>query len=490
MEILKMGSIELELNAIDYLNNLNQEELNAIATGPQDLFFEYMQFMNNEFERHGMNQKIDVTDKWNWKPGTYDKIKHLLYRKLDMHKKSKSIDNLIDRTRDRNNYLSYVANQARQMERERYSLKRLGVSKNVDIDVFQAKCNEFVEDINIQCESVNMMSKGNVILKPYIELDLDTATNTFYLEITMNNMSLSVFSGEKEIHKSPVDTIHIIAKTSFRHLLNKHRNSQIVFKGTYKGDGFFPYISTRTFAYDGQYSTVCFDRYNDEIVGALKRNDYNSMAMLLMQWAQYYSTKYTNPYNQPYLLHIGMPENVSDEYYNQFDKSAVMGSCSNTMNIMTTKRKMNKLDALYYKLAKCEEINCKLLTECSSYYENSRDMTLYEDMFDIAEGVLGILLEYFEDANLTMDDKSYAMENICGIWIPYEDKDLEEYNDEFNQEMILYISRTINTQTNRYLYDYLVRNGLFEAIPPKKESRNIEEMKTIMRHWASDQEGA
>ena len=102
MEIITMGDKKLEVNDLDYLSNLNQDELNSIATGPQDAFFESVNIINNQFKYMGINHQIDVTNKWNWKPGTYDKIKELLYRKLEMHKKSKSVEHLIQRTRHSN----------------------------------------------------------------------------------------------------------------------------------------------------------------------------------------------------------------------------------------------------------------------------------------------------------------------------------------------------------------------------------------------------
>jgi hypothetical protein len=414
-----------------------------------------------------------------------------------MHKKSKSVDNLIDRTRDRNNYLTYISNQARQMERERYNLKRLGISRNVDTEVFQSKCNEFVENIQKQCELVDTMTEGNIVIKPYILLEESNVR--FYIDMILSNMVMSIFAGDKEIHKSPVNPIHIIASVSFRHLLNKQR-CQVNFQGTYTGEGHFPYISSRRYNnYDNHtsFSAVCLDNYTDEVHNAFKRSDYTSMAMLLMQWSQYYSTKYSNPYNQPYMLHVGMPSDVSDEYYSQFDRYAVADSCSHNLNRQMNNMRLQPLDKLYYKKSRCEEINCQLESICNGSQINLSQIKLYEENFDIAEGIAGIIFEHCKGEEATHHEMSKVAERICGFWISTEeygtnnDLSVEEYNNSFYQHMIKYISESINTDGNTYLYDWLVNVGILEKVEVKeKEVKSTEEMEAIMKHWAIDQEGA
>ena len=41
------GRTNVQVNDLDYLNNLSQDELNRIATGPQDEFLSYMSRINN-----------------------------------------------------------------------------------------------------------------------------------------------------------------------------------------------------------------------------------------------------------------------------------------------------------------------------------------------------------------------------------------------------------------------------------------------------------
>ena len=122
---------------------------------------------------------------------------------------------------------------------------------------------------------------------------------------------------------------------------------------------------------------------------------------------------------------------------------------------------------------------------------------MYEEHFDIAEGITGVIFEHCKGEDASNHEMSKVAERICGFWIPSEEygtlTDLsdEEYNYSFYQHMIKYISQSINTDANSYLYDWLVNVGLLEKVETEeKEVKNTEEMEAIMKHWAIDQEGA
>ena len=121
------GNQHIQSHKLEKLSNLTQEEANGLATGPQDLFFDKLDNLNSELSHYGLDT-VDVTDKWNWKAGSYDKVKEYIYTKLDLHKKARNMDNLLTRTRDKMNYMGYMERQVRNMEQERMNLKYLGVS--------------------------------------------------------------------------------------------------------------------------------------------------------------------------------------------------------------------------------------------------------------------------------------------------------------------------------------------------------------------------
>jgi hypothetical protein len=494
------GTTEIQVNSLDYLNNLSQEELNTIAVGPQDRFFEKLEFMNQQFERNGMNHIIDVTNKWNWKPGSYDKMKELIYKKLEIAKKCQSMDKLFNRTMERNNYLSFISRQAREMELERANLKRLGVSKDVDINVFQTKCIEFVEIIQKQCELVDIMTEGNIKLTPYIHLTPQERNPFYYLDVVIKNMTLSVFNGEKEIQKFPLDPIHIIINMSFRNLLNNrglsNGSANLNFRGKYLSDYSFPYIQNRTrYSSDGIYSVVCLDQYNDDVSKALSNNDYQSFAMLLMQWCQYYNTTFSHPYNYPHLLHYGMPDNMSKEYYNHFDHSNIKDACSSTLERMSNKENITKyhLDVLTFENEKCNQINCQFINDCRHNIRVNNSLNNWEKYHDWAEGITGIILEYVEDCEFSIHSKNLIIEKICGSWIDTNHEDeIENYNILFVQHLIRYICDSINKSNFSYVRDWLIERDFYiETDVEKEDSKRMSEesIKEAMKHWAS-QEGA
>ena len=77
------GRIDIEAYDINKLADLSQEEANNLACGPQDIFFNYLENVNNELNAYGI-ESIEVTDNWNWKAGSYDKIKDYLYKNFSL----------------------------------------------------------------------------------------------------------------------------------------------------------------------------------------------------------------------------------------------------------------------------------------------------------------------------------------------------------------------------------------------------------------------
>ena len=101
------GRRTVDVNGLSTLTNLTQEQLNTLATGRQENFLNMLDNVNSELQFEGA-EPIDVTPAWNWRPGTYDKFKHYLNRKLDLHKRSNGLDYLINRTYERLQYMTYI----------------------------------------------------------------------------------------------------------------------------------------------------------------------------------------------------------------------------------------------------------------------------------------------------------------------------------------------------------------------------------------------
>ena len=190
------GTRNIEVDNIDVLSNLSQDVANNIAIGPQEDFLIMLKRINEQLFFNNIGN-IGITKKWNWKPGSYDKMKELISKKLDLHKKSNGMDNLLYRTYDRVNYLSHIKSQALEMERQRYKLKDLGVSPDVDLNVFKEQCNEFVNSMLSQSETITKMFNNKVELNTFIKIDEENNYKAdLYIDMHLFDLTLNVFQGK------------------------------------------------------------------------------------------------------------------------------------------------------------------------------------------------------------------------------------------------------------------------------------------------------
>ena len=419
------GIVGVNVSDIDCLNDMSQDMANSIATGPQDNFFTSLDSFNQELTYHGI-EAIDVTNKWNWKPGTSKKIIEYQMQRLQLKKTHGGITKQLDRTRDRANYMTYIRNQASRLEELKYELKQAGVTKDVDIPAFQQQATDLVRIIIDQCSLVKDLTEGKVIMNPYMSTDFSSRNTPFYLDVKLTGLTLSIYNGDKEIQEIPLDDIHLVFSYSFRHYINNFLTGwrtlgcygDLELQNTYR----FPYIAAPTRArgnYNGelQYGTVCLDRFNQDIKKAFLSKDYIQMSMHLMNWAQYYSTTHSNPYNNLSLLHLGIPNSYSSEYRAVI--SHVEDSCST--RIRTTYPWIEGNDVLEYSkqiISPCMEIECQLMESCNQFKRHANRVLDIDDLSDRycqIESLIGITLDgLFSNDEWTRSDWNQVLEN-CGL---------------------------------------------------------------------------
>jgi hypothetical protein len=116
------------------------------------------------------------------------------------------------------------------------------------------------------------------------------------------------------------------------------------------------------------YSTVCLDKYTDEINKSFFSLNWVDMVMSLMSWAQYYNTSYSNPYNTLNLLNLGMPKDYSKEYLSLAGKRP---DCERTMtNLHHTNykpKKVYEVEGLISMNNHCNKIGCQWRDRCETY---------------------------------------------------------------------------------------------------------------------------
>ena len=309
------GYKEIQVYDFNHLKVLSQEETNCIVVGPQETFFSKLEQINQELS-YAKVEGIDVTKKWNWRPGHYDRMRNYLTNRLDINKKSKNMAYLVDRTISRNNYLNYIARQVRAMERERDELRRLSIPFDVNLDEFKEQCIVYTDEVYRQCEIANDLSKGNVIIEPF--LHIDGRTVKIILDIMLTGLEMGIYSGDNSTAKIPLNDIHIIGQADLRWLLSGSR-TQIGFKGKYFSDDItyaFPYIGLERFA-DNAYGTVCLDKYIDDVYLSFTLvlfiiNNYNNYTIKIKLWRYkmskdaYYFPHDSNARNDQRLIKIRM----------------------------------------------------------------------------------------------------------------------------------------------------------------------------------------
>lgn len=513
------GHQDIEVNNIEKLKDLNQDEANNLSSGPQDLFFNKLQYINSELRRKEI-PTIDVTGLWNWKPGSYDRVKHFIHKHLYLNKKTNGMENLVKRTRERANYLGYVERQFREMEFERANLKRMGVGRDVDVDAFKEVAVDFANNLQDSCDKVYNATGGKVKIKLYIDEVTDRQPQLYY-DVELNGLEMQIFQdGNTPIQTIPLNTINIIVNTSLRHQIAGKRAPHINFQGLYgtTEDMYcvkFPYISE----YGGsRYGTVCFDKHTDDIITAIRKNDLLSFGFLLMQWAQYYNTNYANPYNQPHLLHLGAPKDYSDEYIATQSKEGIISNLnrviSRQFNMLSENKDSNlDYDSVYDRLnwmaKEYDRIDCRWNDDNSVYIlRKGMFNALNEEIWFQYEAIIGEVLNVCESTY----EKHKSIDELAGIikGITGNDSSFWKMIDEYGQEVEGELEYTVISDLSRYFlkkvhynkkeicgyaYDFLVNFGvlsdLSEEMKDNTEDKisDSEKMMNLMKNWASSSEG-
>ena len=497
------GYQNCEVEKASELASLNQEQINILASGPQDSFFEKLEIINNELIRHGI-EPLDVTNAWNWKPGSYDKIKEYMYKKLHLNKKAMSIANVMVRAQDKMNYMNYIQRQAKELEFDKYKLKELGIRRNIDPEEFKEKCKAFVDKLIDGCTKLWEATEGKVSIKPYFQLE-GRQNSWLYYDITLQDMNLSVYDGRDEvkiIQEIPMEDIHIVLGASLRHVLNNMRSIKMSTNGKYKSGLLnlaHPYISNQTYR-SNNYGSVCFDNYNDDILKAIKNNEIMTLGMLLMQWAQYYNIKVANPYNQPYMSHLGMPESFSKEYKSTQSSSSVADRCSHLlMNFAQNELKVVNFEQDDIISTSCNKINCSLKETCSLSKgiirrQDRRNSEWWCQVESYVMTVIDILWEECdEDGYINTDKMTEPLSQLIGQEFWKGDRTLEEWRDYIIDELLWYYANALTHKFDDYAYYFLEKYGFIEKPkeeePPSVVDMDEEQVKIIMKSWAETQGG-
>ena len=471
------GKKEVNVSNIDSLKDMTQDIANAIATGPQDTFFEKLDGFNEQLNYYNI-ESIDVTDKWNWKPGTYPKIDKYLHKQLYLDKSSAGILKRFERTRERANYLNYVIQQARMLETLKSNLKNSGLTKDVDIDEFKEKASVLVNQIEEQCELAEKATNGKVIIKPFITTEFQHRMAPIYLGITLKDLTMSIHYEGKCIQKILLSPINIILQYPLRHYINKFSTnwSLLGFYGyDYKNAMFrFPYIAAPYLGYRAtryEYGTVCLDRYNVNVKKSFLSIDY---------------TAHSNPYNNLKFLHLGIPGEYSKEYRAVI--SNVPSDCASRIrqNAPITTTFYDKASIL---VDPCNQINCQLKETCTFNKRNNRyleEMDNPGDNYFMMESIIGYVDEYYKEHTI-ISVADHLSNSGFGNY-SFESFDLIESLIEEYFDMDGKLDYWVNNLISYYGYEDNSKPNT-DIVSAKEEGiLSDEEVQKMMLEWATNPE--
>ena len=478
---------------INKLADLTQDEANQLAIGPQEAFFDKLDAVNAELNCYNI-EPIDVTNKWNWKPGSYDKIKQYMTIKLQLNKKAMSIDKIMTRAQDRMNYIGYIQRQASTLEREKYNLKRMGVSRDVDIDEFKEECVVFVDDLINECKKAFELTQEKVLIVPYISLDDGRNARIFY-DITLKDMNLSVYDNSVLLQEIPLQPIHIIHSTSLRHTINSKNYTSYRINGKYKAVGprlSHPYISSSYRNHQSGYGTVCLDKFNDEVIKSINNHNMIALAMSLMQWAQYYNIKSANPYNQPYMSHIGMPGSFSKEYKATQSLGSATKKCSQSLRQFSITLGNEYLEEDNFISKICDNIDCSIKEYCTAHAQiSTRKVNLNSEWWCQVEALVNLVVEWLFELD-TLSTIQSKVKYIIGDSVSYDaETSKDDYKQKVTDRLFYYYSNFKHQEFCTYTYKFLeVKMNFIEPEKPADTNecnKSEEEMKAMMQLWVNSQ---
>jgi hypothetical protein len=507
------GHININVNTLDVLREPNQQLANAIATGPQDVFFSKLEECNRVLSGYSSEgPMLSVTPSWNWRPGTLDMIKNYVARQLMLDKKSSGLGKYVSRTGDNARYqLSWMARKLEECEEVKRMLKREGYQHDVDIEEYIVKLADFCDKIE---ESVNQAinaTEGKVSFVPYIHIPENNERQaTFYLDCYIKPGELNVCQDNTLIQKIPITGIKIMFNCPLRKMmryLDKPSNSLLNVSYTGLNDAkitsrssyrvrqttYHPYIAQPNSNENSGYirwGTTCFSSFTDNIRRSFHQLNFVVLAMELLEWSSYYNTAHANPYNNLSLTHIGMPKSYSKAY--QAVVSRDTSSCSGRLNghifdkmarIYSPKHNRDKVNFVEY----CQNIECIWRTDCNAFREYTQELNRildYEYIYMI-ESILGALLEHWKDDTVNSvlyEDFSVDMDNSLDENHEKREYVIYDYKDAIDALVMRYES----IYTFCYILDEINYWGNEEKPAVTEITGEDDNIKRAMLQWATE----
>ena len=406
--------------------------------GPQAEVLELIDVFNNDYVRRRTGTEdlsIGITNKFRWKPGTYDKVKSLLHAHwFGWNRRPSGMDSLFYRM---NNYTKErMRDKLNDIERKLYNLRSDGRSFLEDLDQVTEIFNLFRNKIG---EASEVLQEIHPDMSLYIEDDGAFRTHKLVLQVPINNINIKVTSGSFNedgvlLGEVPYGSAIITFKTLLHKWFNRsykylekdnfpdtfmpdHRNIVTVTANPlpkYIG-ALHPYINRGS----GGFSNICMGELHRDIISSFSKYEWNALAVLLDQWLSNYKVGVTGPLNGIQYSFIGKPKLFNDEFFDVVAPQHAQG-CFDNQSQQLYPDGSGTSDAYEMIIQQCDATECQLRENCTNY---QRYAVLYVKLEELRDK---ITMDWAFDTLFPAQQMKEPFVN----WLTWKIRDCYDYDDE------------------------------------------------------------
>ena len=350
--------------------------------GPQAEVLRTLNEINERWFHRNPDCKLGVTNKFRWKPGTYDKLKKgLMSEWLCWDKKCNGMYSLFSRER------TYAKNRLKE---ELIRLDNTLANFRSEGQTFLSDRDEITEKFNLFRNLIDSFVEELIKIYPNISVTVENENEAFnqhkiQITIPVKEINISVAVGNREETRLLKDkirfggmNIHIylhIARwfnTLYPYLkddgtLNKRTNVQSLFNNigmkatiypNYLGT-YHPYVSIRS-NYGQNYGNVCLGNMQNDIYKSFLTFNDELFIFHLHNWMSTFKCGVTGPLNNIAYGFIGKPKEYSNSF---FDVVAPRS----TEQCWQDQGKFLETTGI---IKQCDKSECLLRRTCTDYQKN------------------------------------------------------------------------------------------------------------------------
>ena len=305
----------VDLLPISSLFDYVDAEIFAYETGMRDVtdFKVFLENMHNDYKflfNEDEKYVLGVTNKYNYRPGTYDTIKALINKIQRFHQRPAGMMSLFNRISDNQWAYNNFKDKMRMLDTKRAKAKNASGSLVSNIDELIQSQSERYNRMIESTQQANQMSdyfdmlhfiptdiEDHIANNNYTYIKLYTIVKCFSKDMTIIN------NHNEEMAKMTVPDTYLMFVRPLWKALTTDRKAFDDYQGSCPG-GYHPYLNSRPYySYDPPsalntvaWGSLCLSSYQDDVLGSISKHDYSSAIMALMNWNNIYNKDHTNPY--------------------------------------------------------------------------------------------------------------------------------------------------------------------------------------------------